>query len=115
MTNCYFGVIWESSPLALLAKKLTVYTLRNLTTNRFAAHKSIVDPPIALKGWSKATKPMPIKRKTTTSAVYASVWTAVLITYLLACDILGAAYIFKQIPLVTMATIPDSELPSAIK
>ena len=103
------------SVLVLLTINVVTPIFKNL-----AKLKLIIDTTIAPTlnlsfGWSKAKTPIPKNKNTKVSAEYAIVSYEIFNTFLDASEIFYAAYIFKNIPLVKMATIPDNPSPSAIR
>ncbi len=88
---------------------------KNLAKLKFIIDTTIA-PALNLSfGWSNAKTPIPKNKNTNVSAEYAIVSYEIFNTFLDPSDIFYAAYMFKNIPFVKMATIPDNPNPSAIR
>lgn len=66
-------------------------TLKNRAVRRFIDVTKGIANPIYLKGWSNANNPIPKNRKTTFSAVNATVSYVILAIFRDVCEMLGVA------------------------
>ena len=114
MTNCCFKFILLSV-LVLLTINVVIAIFKNLAMLKFKMDTTIA-PTLNLSfGWSNAKTPIPKNKNTNVSAEYAIVSYEIFNTFLEPSDMFYAAYIFKNIPFVKIATIPDKPSPSAMR